>query len=59
MKICRLSVLLLVLLPLLSLALNIWPIVQIADAELISFDNSSMNISVQFDDLLAFSKAIL
>jgi hypothetical protein len=56
MKICRLSVLLLVLLPLLSLALNIWPIVQIADAELISFDNSSMNISVKFDDLFGLFK---
>ena len=56
MKICRLLVLLLLLLPLLSLTHSIWPIVQIADAELISFDNRSMNISVKFDDLFGLFK---
>ncbi len=56
MKICRLLVLLLLLLPLLSLTHSIWPIVQVADAELISFDNRSMNISVKFDDLFGLFK---
>jgi hypothetical protein len=56
MKICRLLVLVLLLLPLLSLTHNIWPIAQTADAELISFDNHSMNISVKFDDLLGLFK---
>jgi hypothetical protein len=56
MKICRLLVLVLLLLPLLSLTHNIWPIAQTADAELISFDNHSMNISVKFDDLFGLFK---
>lgn len=55
-KICRLLVLGLLLFPLLSLTHNILPIVQTADAELISFDNHSMNISVKFDDLLGLFK---
>jgi hypothetical protein len=56
MKTCRLLVLILVLLPLLSLTDSILPIVQIADAELISFDNRSMNISVKFDELFGLFK---
>src|SRR5215467_7535437 len=56
MKICRLLALVLLLLPILSLTHNIWPIAQTADAELISFDNRSMNISVKFDDLLGLFK---
>lgn len=56
MKIWPLLVLVLLLLPLLSLTHNILPIVQTADAELISFDNRSMNISVKFDDLLGLFK---
>ncbi len=56
MKTCRLLVLILVLLPLLSLTHSILPIVQIADAELISFDNRGMNISVKFDELFGLFK---
>jgi hypothetical protein len=56
MRICSLLVLLLLLLPLLSLTHSIWPTVQIADAQLISFDNRSMNISVKFDDLFGLFK---
>jgi hypothetical protein len=56
MKTCRLLVLILVLLPLLSLTHSILPIVHIADAELISFDNRSMNISVKFDELFGLFK---
>lgn len=56
MKIWPLLVLVLLSLPLLSLAHIILPTVQTADAELISFDNHSMNISVKFDDLLGLFK---
>ena len=54
MRICSLLVLLLLLLPLLSQTIE--AIGQIADAELISFDNRSMNISVKFDDLFGLFK---
>ena len=57
MKIWPLLVLVLLLLPLLSLTHNILPTVQTADAELISFDNWSMNISVKLDDLLGLFKS--
>ena len=56
MKIWPLLVLVLLLLSPLSLTHNILPTVQTADAELISFDNHSMNISVKFDDLFGLFK---
>ena len=56
MKICRLLVLLLLLLPVLSISHGIWPIAQVVQADLSSFDNSSIQTSVKFDDLFGLLK---